>query len=108
VKKSRAIELLGNSVTAAAQAIGVTPSAVTQWPDELPPRLADRVLAALARKHLPPELMGEMTDEPPPPREKAAHAEHFEYIERRSAHRDESADIDEVYARRRAERERTR
>ena len=55
--KSQAIELLGGTVTAAAEAVGVTSSAVTQWPDELPPRIADRVLAALARKHLPVEIL---------------------------------------------------
>jgi transposase-like protein len=49
MNKARAIELLGGTVTAAAQEIGVTPSAVTQWPDELPPRLVDRVQAALWR-----------------------------------------------------------
>lgn len=51
--KTRAIELLGGSVTAAAKAVGVSPSAVTQWPDVLPDRIADRVLAALARQRLP-------------------------------------------------------
>lgn len=56
--KTRAIELLGGSVTAAAKAVGVSPSAVTQWPDVLPDRIADRVLAALARERLP-ELLAE-------------------------------------------------
>lgn len=55
--KASAIKALGGSVTAAAAAIGVTPSAITQWPDELPRRLEDRVLAALARKHLPIDLL---------------------------------------------------
>lgn len=58
MKKSRAIELLGGTPTAVAEAIGVSHSAVSQWPEELPPRIADRVLAALARKHLPPDLIG--------------------------------------------------
>lgn len=58
MKKQRAIELLGGSHTAVAQAIGVTPSAVSQWPEDLPDRISDRVLAALARKHLPAELIG--------------------------------------------------
>lgn len=49
MNKAHAIELLGGTVTAAATEIGVTPSAVTQWPDELPPRLVDRVQAALWR-----------------------------------------------------------
>lgn len=58
MNKAKAIELLGGTVTAAAAAVGVTPSAITQWPDELPGRIEDRVLAALARKHLPPGLIG--------------------------------------------------
>lgn len=57
--KSKAIELLGGTPKDAAQAVGVSPSAISQWPDELPDRIADRVLAALARKHLPPEILGE-------------------------------------------------
>lgn len=58
MRKSKAIELLGGSVTTAAAAVGVSPSAVSQWPDELPERISDRVLAVMARKHLPPELIG--------------------------------------------------
>lgn len=58
MNKQKAIELLGGSVSAAAAAVGVTPSAITQWPDELPSRLIDRVHAALARKHLPAEMLG--------------------------------------------------
>jgi predicted transcriptional regulator len=56
--KSRALELLGGTPTAVAEALGITPSAVSQWPDDLPGRIEDRVLAALARRHLPPELIG--------------------------------------------------
>ena len=48
--KTEAIELLGGSPTAAAEAIGISPQAVSQWPDELPARIQDRVDAALARK----------------------------------------------------------
>lgn len=48
--KTKAIEMLGGSPTAAAEAIGITPQAVSQWPDVLPPRIADRVEAAAARK----------------------------------------------------------
>ena len=58
MNKARAMELLGGTVTLVAQAVGVTASAVTQWPEELPDRISDRVLAALARKHLSPELIG--------------------------------------------------
>lgn len=56
--KTKAIELLGGTVTAAANAIGISYQAVDKWPDELPDRIADRVLAVQARKHLPPELIG--------------------------------------------------
>lgn len=51
--KTQAIELLGGSVTAAAEAIGISYSAVSQWPDELPPRIADRVYAVWGRQHVP-------------------------------------------------------
>ena len=59
--KSKAIELLGGSVASAAKEIGVTYQAIDKWPDELPPRIADRVLAAVARKRFP-----ELADESPP------------------------------------------
>jgi NaMN:DMB phosphoribosyltransferase len=48
--KIKAIELLGGTTTAAAAAIGITPQAVADWPDELPKRIEDRVLAALYRQ----------------------------------------------------------
>lgn len=48
--KTEAIELLGGSIPAAAEAIGVTYQAVDKWPDELPPRITDRVQAALWRR----------------------------------------------------------
>jgi hypothetical protein len=58
MNKTQAIEMLGGTVTAAAEAIGITRSAVSQWPEELPDAIRDRVQAALARKHLPPEIIG--------------------------------------------------
>lgn len=65
MRKSKAIELLGGSVTAAADAIGITYQAVEKWPDDLPDRISDRVVAAIARKHLPAGLIGGSTaDEP--------------------------------------------
>lgn len=66
MRKTKAIELLGGTVSAAAQRIGVSYQAVDKWPDELPNRIADRVLAVLAREHLPPELIGDeaKTDAP--------------------------------------------
>jgi len=57
--KTKAIALLGGSVSDAADAIGVTYQAIEKWPDVLPARIADRVVAAIARKHLPPELLGQ-------------------------------------------------
>lgn len=59
MKKTHAIELLGGSVGAAAKSIGINSQAISQWPDTLPPRLADRVIAALARegKPIPAELV---------------------------------------------------
>lgn len=56
--RDQAIALLGGTVTSAAAEIGVSYQAVNQWPDELPKRIEDRVLAALARKHLPKSLIG--------------------------------------------------
>ena len=53
MQKLKAIELLGGTIPAAAEAIGISYQAVNQWPDELPPRIADRVYAAVARKQLP-------------------------------------------------------
>lgn len=48
--KDEAIRLLGGTTPCAADEVGVTVQAVQQWPDELPPRIADRVQAALWRK----------------------------------------------------------
>lgn len=60
--KARALELLGGTASSAAAAIGISPQAVSQWPDKLPNAIADRVLAALARKHAPE--LHEATQEP--------------------------------------------
>jgi hypothetical protein len=51
--KTKAIELLGGTITATAEAIGITYQAVNQWPDELPPRIADRVYAVWGKKNMP-------------------------------------------------------
>lgn len=51
MEKAIAIEQLGGSIAAAAEAIGVSYQAVNQWPDTLPPRISDRVQAALWRMH---------------------------------------------------------
>jgi transcriptional repressor of cell division inhibition gene dicB len=47
--KKQAIDLLGGTPAKAAVLLEVTPSAVSQWPDTLPRRLADRVLGAAVR-----------------------------------------------------------
>lgn len=51
--KTKAIELLGGSTAAAANAIGISYQAVNKWPDELPPRIADRVYAVWGKKNMP-------------------------------------------------------
>lgn len=56
--KTKALELLGGSPSAAARSVGISVQAVGQWPEVLPKRIEDRVLAALARKHLPARLLG--------------------------------------------------
>lgn len=48
--KQTAIRLLGGSVKKAADAIGIKPQAIYQWPDPLPPRISDRVEACIARQ----------------------------------------------------------
>ncbi|GGX11315.1 hypothetical protein GCM10007242_16770 [Pigmentiphaga litoralis] len=58
MEKTLATKLLGGTPSAAAEAIGITPQAYGQWPDPLPRRLEDRVVAAIARRHLRPELIG--------------------------------------------------
>lgn len=65
MKKDHAIKLLGGTVRLAAQQIGISVPAVTKWPDELPDRIADRVIAAVARRRLP-ELAVEQGRVPAP------------------------------------------
>lgn len=58
MRKTKAIELLGGSVTLAAKAIGISYQAVHKWPDDLTPEIVDRVHGFLARKLLPPDVLG--------------------------------------------------
>lgn len=65
MRKSKALELLGGKVeseveaiAAAAKAIDISYQAVQKWPDPLPPRIADRVQAAIARRLLPAKVLG--------------------------------------------------
>lgn len=65
MNKARAFELMGvTRPTEVARLIGITPQAVNDWPDELSDAISDRVIAVLARRHLPPELIG--TEGAPP------------------------------------------
>lgn len=52
LSKLDAIRMCGGTTVTTARLIGVTKSAVSQWPDPLPPRIADRVYAALYRQKL--------------------------------------------------------
>lgn len=64
--KAKAIELLGGSTASAAKEIGISYQAVDKWPEDLPPRIADRVLAAVARKHMPPSIAEALAEEAKP------------------------------------------
>lgn len=48
--KKEAIDILGGTVTSAARAVGVSPQAVSLWPDVLTDAIRDRVQAALWRQ----------------------------------------------------------
>lgn len=48
MKKQSAIALFGTG-TALAHALGITKSAVSQWPEELPQRIADEIHGAAIR-----------------------------------------------------------
>lgn len=48
--KTFAIRVLGGTPTSAAQAIGISVSAVCQWPEVLPDKTRDRVQAAQWRR----------------------------------------------------------
>lgn len=50
MKKHTAIKLLGGSVGAAAKSVMVTSQAVTQWPEDLPQNIQDRVIAGVVRR----------------------------------------------------------
>lgn len=51
--KTKAIELLGGTVASAAKRIGIRYQAVDKWPEVLPDRIVDRVIAALAKESNP-------------------------------------------------------
>lgn len=66
MKKSDATDLLGGTPTAAAEAIKITYQAYSQWPEDLPPRLSDRVQAAIARRLLPAAALGVVSQDQSP------------------------------------------
>lgn len=70
MKKQDAIQLLGGSVALAAEAIGIKSQAISQWPDPLTPKLADRVQAALWRMHVAKQKPHQLTTK----RKELAHA----------------------------------
>ena len=49
MKKSDAITLFGNRQRDLAEALEITESAVSQWPDDLPQSTIDRVVGAAVR-----------------------------------------------------------
>lgn len=49
MRKTEAIRTLGGTVASAAAAVGISPSAVSQWPDDLPVYIVSRVQAAMWR-----------------------------------------------------------
>lgn len=59
MNKYDAIQLLGGTVAKAAEAVHINPQAISQWPETLPRRLVDRVIAALVRtgREVPTELI---------------------------------------------------
>jgi hypothetical protein len=61
--KSEAIAVLGGTVAGVAREVGISPQAVGQWPEELPPAIRDRVQAALWRRQQSSEA--ELTGAPP-------------------------------------------
>jgi DNA-binding transcriptional regulator YdaS (Cro superfamily) len=63
MEKAEAIRLLGGTQASVAKAIGITSSAVSQWPDVLPRVVVDRVQAALWRKHVGANTEGQRVAE---------------------------------------------
>ena len=53
MNKRKAVELF-TTQKALADAVGIEKQSVSDWPDELPPRIADRVIAACWRKGIDP------------------------------------------------------
>lgn len=71
--KSDAIDFFG-SHSQTADAIGITVQSVSDWPDTLPRRIADRVIAAAVRlgKEVPSHFLDKPIDHDGPGQQKAA------------------------------------
>lgn len=65
MRKDQAVALFGG-VAATADAVGISYQAVGLWPEVLPPRIADRVIAALVRagREVPKELLATPAPQP--------------------------------------------
>ena len=57
MEKKEALRVFGTA-SALARAMGVTRSAVSQWPEKLTPRVGDRVIAAALRSGINPDIFG--------------------------------------------------
>ncbi|MDX3878148.1 hypothetical protein EUC41_31085 [Achromobacter denitrificans] len=73
MEKTRAIEMLGGTIPAAAKALGISYQGVRQWPNSLPPKIADRVFAAFVRLH-PDDWKDRWPELAVCPQEAASHA----------------------------------
>lgn len=62
MRKADVINFFDDSRSVLAEAVGITPQGVSDWPDELPPRIQDRVIAAAVRTgrpiHTRPDIFG--------------------------------------------------
>ncbi len=76
MQKQKAIEILGGTITLAAKALKISYQAIDHWPDPLPDRVADRVVAYVARKKFPDLLDSHgITVAPPQPERRKADLE---------------------------------
>ncbi|MFA6180587.1 Cro/CI family transcriptional regulator [Acidithiobacillus sp.] len=57
MEKKEALRVF-STASALARAVGVTRSAVSQWPEKLTARVGDRVIAAALRSGINPEIFG--------------------------------------------------
>jgi hypothetical protein len=73
MRKDSAVDFFGG-VAETAQAIGISSQAVSDWPDELPPRIADRVIAAAVRmgREVPPQFLNKPIEHDSSGQQKAA------------------------------------